>query len=219
MKSNEQLKIAIVDYGMGNVLSVRNALSALRCPATVSRYPSELMEADGLILPGVGAFGLAMENLRSLALVGLLNEYVIDNRKPILGICLGMQLFGDRSSELGNHEGLGWIPGAVSLLAPNIPSLSVPHVGWNETNPRDGSPLFRGITAEAHFYFDHSFHFQCDERFVMARADYGGNIVAAVGRENILGVQFHPEKSQNSGLRLMRNFLNFVSGWRESNGC
>ena len=202
-------QITIIDYGMGNLRSVHNALGRLGCAAAVSNSPREIAEA--LVLPGVGAFGLAMENLRRAKLVDALNEAVLARKRPILGICLGMQLFADSSSEKGSHQGLGWIPGSVDLIDSQNGALQVPHVGWNETNTRAESALYSRVPTASHFYFDHSYEYNCPPEFVLSQVDYGRPVTAAVHKGNILGVQFHPEKSQNAGLRLLRGYLNFAA--------
>lgn len=202
--------ILIVNYGMGNIGSVSNALDYLGGKYVISNHKRDLGLADAIILPGVGAFGAAMENLRQLDLVDELTEQVTIKKKPFLGICLGMQLLAKDSVEMGHFAGLGWIDGNVVEIDPSA-GLRVPHVGWNEVTPTQPDPLFRRIEEGAHFYFDHSFHLQCSEPAVSAVCEYGGRYVAAIQKENILAVQFHPEKSQRSGLKLLRNFLNFVN--------
>lgn len=203
--------IAIVDYGMGNVTSVQNALRQLGYDAPITRDLHELAAAAAYILPGVGAFAVAMENLKKLGLVDVLNEQVMKRKKPMLGICLGMQLLADSSTEGGEHRGLGWVPGRVEELDGKRISLPVPHVGWNNCVGLAATPeLFQRIPEGSHFYFDHSYHFLGDAQMILATADYGGPVVAAIRHNNVFGVQFHPEKSQSSGLKLLRNYLNFV---------
>lgn len=199
--------IAIVDYGMGNLASVSNALGFLGIECVVTRSAQDLQKAAGIILPGVGAFGEAMINLRSLDLILPLTELVVDQRKPFLGICLGMQLLVERSSELGDHEGLGWIPGGVERL-PAAPGVSVPHVGWASLEEACADPLLKGIKEGACFYFDHSYHVVCRDLEPVASVHSGVPIAAIMRRYNITATQFHPEKSQRSGLRLLRNFSN-----------
>jgi len=202
-------QIAIVDYGMGNIGSVANAFLRLGSNCVVSDDPKILRQAKGIVLPGVGAFHAATGNIRARCLDDTLNEQVLVNKKPFLGICLGMQLVAKDSVELGYSTGLGWIDAHVLRLEPNA-SLPVPHVGWNEVNHTSQSPLFEQIQEGAHFFFDHSYHLQCHPELVTATCDYGGRWLASIQKENILAVQFHPEKSQRNGLRLLRNFLNFV---------
>ncbi len=203
-------KIAIIDYGMGNVQSVANALEFLGYCPTVSDEHDLLKECDAYILPGVGAFAEAMNNLRQRDLIPLLHSRVIEQGKPILGICLGMQLFLESSEEMGLHEGLGWIEGRVVAMMPSE-LLRVPHVGWNNIRAQEGSPLFAGIHEGGHFYFDHSYHVVCDERYISAKCSYASyEVTAALQHKNIFATQFHPEKSQTKGLKLLRNFLNYV---------
>lgn len=204
-----QKQVVVVNYGMGNLGSVENALTALEANFITSDRRQDLEQADALILPGVGAFGAAMENLQRLGLVDALHEQVQGRRKPYLGICLGMQILAKDSVEQGFFTGLGWVDGHVVLLS-STEELSVPHVGWNTVSLLERSPLFTRIDEQAHFYFDHSFHLQCDPRYVAAICDYGGPIVAAIRQENIFATQFHPEKSQRNGLKLLRSFLDYV---------
>ncbi|MBO6783438.1 MAG: imidazole glycerol phosphate synthase subunit HisH [Alphaproteobacteria bacterium] len=199
--------VVIVDYGMGNIASVRNALAALGVPASLSSDRMDLAAAEAIVLPGVGAFGEAMANLHSLDLVGPLTEQVVGNAKPFLGICLGMQLIAERSEEQGDHEGLGWIPGAVVPIPPRD-GFAVPHVGWSELAFGPDDPAFARLDRESCFYFDHSFTLRTESGLVRATADYGVPLTAVVGRANIIATQFHPEKSQRSGLKFLRNFTN-----------
>lgn len=205
-----QPKIVIADYGVGNIDSVQNAVAALGYSKVfLSASPSVLNEADAIILPGVGAFAECAAQLKQRHLDKSLEEAVLGRRRPLLGICVGMQLLADFSEEGGRHEGLGWIPGAVRRLS--LPKgLAVPHVGWNDIRPVLKSPLFKTQGEAPDFYFDHSYHFQCDAKYVRAYCDYGFEVVAAVQREHIFGVQFHPEKSQNNGLKLFRAFFSAV---------
>jgi glutamine amidotransferase len=210
--------VAVVDYGMGNLGSVCNALARLDARFFVAKVPRELSGADALIVPGVGAFGAAARNLRNAGLDSALAHAVLDQRKPYLGICLGMQLLADDSTELGRHAGLGWIPGHVISLEESHRGVRVPHVGWNELRSSGHAidPLFERIPPGTHFYFDHSFHLVVDDGHVTATTDYGGTVVAAIRRDNIAGVQFHPEKSQRTGLRVLRNFLNSIASVAEA---
>lgn len=205
------MKIAIADYGMGNVGSITNTLNLLGIDSFVSQDSKQLSKGDGYILPGVGAFPVAMENLRSRKLVESLTMEVIEKKKPLLGICLGMQLLAEDSEEQGFTMGLGWIKGHVTRIKPD--HVRVPHVGWNDVNFRDGNELFSNIEQGAHFYFDHEYHFECEnENRVIATCEYGSLLVSAVVKGNIFGVQFHPEKSQRNGLKLLRAFSEFVNG-------
>jgi imidazole glycerol-phosphate synthase subunit HisH len=201
------LDLAIVDYGMGNLGSVRHALSFLGLEARISADPGELDRADALILPGVGAFGEAMEQLRQRRLIDPLERHAMESRKPFLGICLGMQLLAERSFEHGEHKGLGWLPGLVQRL-PDA-EVIVPHVGWSEVKRSDSGQLFDGIDTDSCFYFDHGYHLVTEPACVIATFEYGSPRVAAVRKGNLLACQFHPEKSQRSGLKLLRNFVRF----------
>jgi glutamine amidotransferase len=210
--------ICIVDYGMGNTQSVGNAIESLGGNYVISNRKDEIARCDGIILPGVGAFKAAMENLHALDLVAPLTDRVMEKKKPFLGICLGMQLLAEDSVELGFSAGLGWLKGHVVALQPSQ-TLRVPHVGWNNTQIVKPQPLFHGIDAQAHFYFDHSYTLQCEPELVAATFEYGGSFVAAVQRDNLFATQFHPEKSQRHGLKLLRNFLNFVAATGRESSC
>ena len=205
-----QPSIVIVDYGVGNTYSVLNAIRALNYRRVkISNQSNEVFAADALILPGVGAFEACISNLRQRHLDEILNEAVMAKHKPILGICVGMQLMADASEENGLHTGLGWIPGRVVKL--NLPtSYVVPHVGWNDLQVIQESPLFSHTDEASHFYFDHNSHYQCDDEFVVATTDYARPLTAAIAHNHIHGVQFHPEKSQTNGLKLFRCFFNAV---------
>ena len=202
--------IVIIDYGVGNTHSVWSAISALGYQRIkISSQPQDISTATALVLPGVGAFEACMQNLRDRHLVEVLNEAVLVNQIPILGICVGMQLMANFSEEHGVHTGLGWIPGHVVRL--DLPSsFAVPHVGWNDLQINQTTPLFSRTDDAPHFYFDHSYHYQCSSEFVVATTDYYIPITAAIAHKHIHGVQFHPEKSQTNGLKLFRGFLNAV---------
>jgi imidazole glycerol-phosphate synthase subunit HisH len=202
-------KVCIIDYGMGNLLSVASALATLGCRATVSAELTRISEADALILPGVGAFGEAMERMRALDLIDVLERRVLGASVPFLGICLGMQLLGTQSTEGGVHEGLGWIDAAVDSI-PQDSSIRIPHIGWNEVKWSTEAPLNVNVSRDSHFYFNHSFCMSAENDWSVAVTDVGRPLVAAVAKDNIWGVQFHPEKSQNNGRRVLRNFLNVV---------
>jgi glutamine amidotransferase len=201
----EPVEIAVVDYGMGNRRSVEKALERIGARAAVSRDHERLRSADGLVVPGVGAFPRAMQNLAELGLDELLRERLAAGT-PVLGVCLGMQLAFDRSTELGGAAGLGIIPGEVHAL--DAGSLKLPHIGWNEVGfVRRSSPLLADLPSSCAFYHVHSFApVPADEHDVLGRADYGGPFVTAVQRGSFFGVQFHPEKSSAAGLRLLANF-------------
>jgi glutamine amidotransferase len=200
--------IVIIDYGMGNVGSIFNMLKKIGCQATISADPDEMMKADKLILPGVGAFDQGMMNLAERNLIPLLNKKIVDNRCPVLGICLGMQLITNRSEE-GQLAGLGWIAAETRRFKfhSETMSLKVPHMGWNEVNPLDTSSIFNGFDEPPRFYFVHSYHVCCERaEDVLATSVYGYEFTAAVGKGNIMGTQFHPEKSHRFGMKLLHNF-------------
>lgn len=203
----KQLKILIIDYGVGNTQSVLNAIKYLGYnKIQISDKEKLIDDADVLILPGVGAFDEAILNLRNRNLDKILNEQVLVKKKPILGICLGMQMLASYSEENGIHEGLNWIEGTVKLL--KLPKdYAVPHVGWNNAIISNKEPLFSRNSDNCNFYFDHSYYFECDEKYISAYCDYGIKVTAAVQNDNIFGVQFHPEKSQTNGLKLFRGFF------------
>ena len=199
--------VGVVDYGLGNLRSVVGAVERLGHHPLVSADASELARADRLILPGVGAFGDGMEHLRARGVVDTLTRLVRDERRPILGICLGAHLFAAVGHEFGRHEGLGWIAADVVALEP-ADGLRVPHVGWNEAQRCRDSLLFDGVPAGALFYYVHSYRLACgDAALVTAECDYGGRFPAAFERDNVYGTQFQPEKSQRHGLAVLRNFL------------
>ena len=198
--------IAIIDYGMGNLHSVSKAVERLGYKAVVTADAKEIMEADGAILPGVGAFGDAMQNLQNTGLDEVPKFYA-SSGKPLLGICLGMQLLFDESEEHGRHAGLGLLPGTVVRFRGDY---KVPHMGWNKLDFRQTSPLFEGL-AEGHVYFVHSFHAKPQrESDLLATTDYHQNVTAIVGKDNVYGMQFHPEKSSDLGMKLLGNFLNLA---------
>ena len=206
--------IHIVDYGMGNLRSVHNAVRFLGYDVRIVDDADTVAAADVVVLPGVGAFGQAMENIRRLGLYDVLDEHVQSKGRPLFGICLGMQLAARSSSERGTHAGFGWIDGDVVSLADRGASLRVPHVGWNILRTVTPSPLTEDIQSTTSFYFDHSFELQCDARHTAAVCDYGGDLVAAIRKDNLFATQFHPEKSQSSGLRLLRRFFDAVGAPR-----
>lgn len=198
--------IAIVDYGVGNLFSLCSSFSAVGADAVVTADPDVIRRADKIILPGVGAFGDAAEKLRQSGL----GEVVIEEArrgKPLMGICLGMQLLFEKSYEYGEHDGLGLIPGEIRPIADVIPKdLKIPHIGWNALHFHQSSPLFARIKEGDCVYFVHSFYAtNCDEA-VLATAEYGAELTAAVAKNNVFGCQFHPEKSGAVGLEILRAF-------------
>ncbi len=235
--------VVIIDYGMGNVGSVKNALAFLGYEALLSSSPADLERATHLILPGVGAFADGMKNLTKSGLLPALESEVLTRQKPILGLCLGMQLFASEGEEDGLHNGLGWIKGRVRRFSVDERRYKVPHVGWNDVYPvrtpltpvggdhsnklmgvdapisrsrstrsngvypKDRATIFLGVKRPI-FYFVHSYHLiPEDKSIISAEAEYGERFVAAIEKDNIFGLQFHPEKSQQEGLRVLENFL------------
>jgi glutamine amidotransferase len=204
--------VAIIDYGRGNVRSVANALEYCGADAVVTADAAQIDDASHIVLPGVGAFGDAMAALTERGLPDILHRQVLDKGKPFLGICLGMQVLAERGFEHGEHAGLGWIKGDVVRLEPGADALKIPHMGWNEVRVTRAHPLFAGLSARhLTFYFVHSYHFKATPDAVLATCDYGVPFAAAVGRDNIVATQFHPEKSQDSGIELLQNFVKWNS--------
>ncbi len=199
--------IVIVDYGMGNVRSLRNAFDFLGCDVILSREIEDFEKADRIVLPGVGAFGDAVNAIRSLGLEDILWNQAIEVKKPIFGICLGMQLVASTSAEYGNHTGLGWIEAdVIPMISSDIDK--VPHVGWNSVSITGEEWLFDGLPPDPDFYFVHSFYMKCrNQKNVIATTQHNGIITAAVAQENIVATQFHPEKSQDNGLQILQNWL------------
>ena len=198
--------IAIVDYGVGNLFSLHSSLEAIGVESVVTSREEVLRSADKILLPGVGAFEDAAGKLRDSGLARLLKELAAEG-KPLLGICLGMQMLFERSYEYGVHEGLGLIPGAVRPIRDVIPAdYKIPHIGWNSLHFRGENSLFRYVDEGAYVYFVHSFYAaDCDE-YVVATAQYGADLTAAVAKGNVYGCQFHPEKSGNVGLAILKAF-------------
>lgn len=201
-------QVVIVDYGMGNLSSVKKKLRRLKVEPLVSSEPQELLAADKIVLPGVGHFGKAMENLATLNLVEALAESVLERRTPILGICLGMQLMTKRSEE-GDAEGLGWFDAeVVRFQVEDRLKYKVPHMGWNQNHNAKQSVLTEGLADSAEFYFVHSYHVRANQREdVLSETDYEYRFASAIEKENIFGVQYHPEKSHDAGEALLQNFL------------
>ncbi len=197
--------IGILNYGMGNLRSVRNALDYFGCEAKIVSTPNELADCSRLIIPGVGSYQKAVANIVEFGLWNPLRDFR-DSGKPMLGICLGMQLLSTIGNEPVRCEGLGFIGGEVKLLEP-AGDLPLPHVGWNHLTIVNDHPLFAGIKCNVDFYFVHSYHFVPEaNEAILTTTDYAGSFVSSVALANIVGVQFHPEKSQENGLRLLENF-------------
>ena len=204
--------IVVVDYGVGNLGSIVNMFKKAGVKAMASSDRQVIEQAEKLILPGIGAFDSGMQRLNEYGLVPLLTRLVMEKKIPVLGLCLGLQLM-TRGSEEGRLAGLGWID-AVAVrykFGPDQPGLKVPHMGWNTIEIRRPHPLIEDLEADSRFYFVHSFYVQCrDENAVLAETDYGGYFHSIVGKDNIMGAQFHPEKSHKYGMRLLKNFAENV---------
>lgn len=211
------MRVLVVDYGSGNLRSCAKAFeraasdAAIDATIEISGSAKAVLGADRIVLPGVGAFADCRRGLDAVpGLVEALNEAVIEQAKPFFGICVGMQLMADVGREFGETPGLGWIGGEVVALKPSDDSLKIPHMGWNDLSILRPHPLLDGIKAGSHAYFVHSYQFCVqDEADIVARVDYGGPVTAVVARDNMVGTQFHPEKSQAVGLGIVRNFLNW----------
>jgi glutamine amidotransferase len=209
------MTVAVIDYGSGNLRSAAKACEraavdiGLRDTVVVTSRPEEILAADRVVLPGQGAFADCRRGVAAVpGLEEALVEAVIGRGRPFLGICVGMQLMAERGLEFEIVDGFGWIAGEVVAIEPNDPTLKIPHMGWNELTPRSDHPVLAGLPAGTHVYFVHGFElYPSDPANVLAETDYGGPIVAAVGRDNLIGTQFHPDKSQGAGLRLIGNFL------------
>ncbi|MDX6608613.1 MAG: imidazole glycerol-phosphate synthase subunit HisH [Solirubrobacterales bacterium] len=208
-------RICILDYGMGNLRSVEKALEHVGATATIANDAATIRAADGLILPGVGAFPKAMQGIRSLGLDDLVEERRAAD-VPILGICLGLQLLFDSTTELGGAEGLGLLPGEVNEL--DAPGLKIPHIGWSPVRWERKSRLIEGIESETPFYLVHSFAPAPEPADLLGTADYGNRFACAVEHDNVFGVQFHPEKSSAAGLRLLSNFAGICASVPASAG-
>lgn len=200
------MKIAIIDYDIGNLRSVEKAFTSQSIPAEVTKDEQVIRAADKLVLLGVGAFGYAMESLRKYGFDKLILA-AAEAGKPIIGLCVGLQMLFEEGHEFGVHRGLGLLPGKVVKFSDDV---RVPHVGWNQVEYKNGSaahPLFRGLENQSFYYFVHSYYCEpLDEACVMGKTDYGLQYASICGRGNVVGVQFHPEKSQATGLQLLRNF-------------
>lgn len=201
--------VTIVDYGVGNLASIKNILKKIGEESVISSEETGIAKAEKLILPGVGAFDTCVEKLQQSGLTGILRKKVLEERTPVLGVCVGMQLL-TAGSEEGVLPGLGWIPGRVIRFKKDLmpPTLKIPHMGWTEVFLSKPSRLFEDMYEEPRFYFVHSYHAQLEEQSdAMVMGDYGYRFVAGIERGHILGVQFHPEKSHKFGMRLLANFV------------
>ena len=206
----EQLKVVIIDYEMGNVKSIENAIAHVGDFNVVITADSDvILASDIIILPGVGAFPDAMKKLSDKGLIPVLNKAVKELKKPTIGICLGMQLLFDSSEEKEITKGLGWIPGKVSYMHPEG-NLRVPHIGWNSLILQPADVIFNYLQTDKDFYFVHSLHVTCEDQYVLAKFDYGGLMTAAVIKDNVVGMQFHPEKSQKNGLLALSSFFKWA---------
>lgn len=204
--------IAIIDYGMGNLRSVQKALQKVGAEAVITNERETIESAGAVVLPGVGAFGDAMANLRSQGLVETIKR-VVERGTPLFGICLGLQLFFEESEEMGLHRGLGLFPGRVRRFDVG---LKVPHIGWNQVHICRQSPLLDGLTDGSYAYFVHSYYVEpAEDDSILTTTDYGLDFASIVGRGNVFGIQFHPEKSQDVGMRILRNFVTMVEKVRE----
>ena len=199
--------IGIVNYGVGNLLSVYNALDFIGANVEICNTPKELINKEKIILPGVGSFKSCMSNLVDRGFYETLDKLVVNEKRPILGICLGMQLMADKSFEGGEHKGFGWIDGDVVPINSQNFKLKIPHVGWNSINIKSENRLLNGLPENSDVYFVHSYHMKCKNNSnVIATCEYGDELTASICNENIYGAQFHPEKSQEYGIRILENF-------------
>ncbi len=200
--------IALIDYGAGNVRSVHKALTAVGADVQVTQAADVVLAAEKVVLPGVGAFGDCMLSLARLDLIAPIRE-VVARGTPFLGICVGMQVLFEEGMEMGRHAGLGLLPGRVVRFALD-PTFKVPHTGWNQVAPVVETPLLADLPDGAWTYFNHGYYCQAKTEQTLAVADYGGTFPCVVGRDNVYGIQFHPEKSQHVGLHILRNFVSIV---------
>jgi len=204
--------IIVVDYGLGNLRSICAALEKLSVSFECSASPSTISKASGVILPGVGSFPDGMRNLNERGLIDVLNELVLIEKKPVLGICLGFHLMATQGEEFEITDGLGWIPAQVVKMNSTGDQIKIPHVGWNDCILNNESPIFSDLQKNELFYFTHSYHMQCtDSNTPIGLSVHGDRFVSAIQHENIFGTQFHPEKSQLAGLKVLKNFAKIVA--------
>lgn len=203
--------VGVIDYGMGNLLSVYNAFDYLGEEVKICKYPEDLKDVDHIVIPGVGAFKDCIDLISQSGFLQELEEQVVKKAKPTLGICLGMQVMAKKGHEFGVHNGLGWFDAEVVKIDIQNTDLKLPNIGWNEIKQKIEHPLFKGISNMSDFYLVHSFFMDCvDKTDVIATYEYGENqITAAILKDNIFATQFHPEKSQDNGLKLLSNFINW----------
>lgn len=202
--------ITIVNYGSGNINAIGNIYTRLNIPFSIAHEPKSLIGAEKIILPGVGAFDETMSVLDKSGFREVLDEEVLGKKTPVIGVCVGMQILGEKSEE-GKLSGLGWIKGEVKKFDINKLQLKpkIPHLGWNSVKKSKESPIFSNIDEEQGFYFLHSYYFECaDPADIMSQTNYGGEFTSSINHENIFGVQFHPEKSHTNGITLLKNFAN-----------
>jgi len=204
--------IAVIDYGMGNLRSVAKALERVGADVEVTSDPDRIEDADGVVLPGVGAFGKCMENLRAAGLEGTVRA-VAKAGTPFLGVCVGMQILFEESEEFGPVPGLGILPGRVKRFVPRDATQKVPHMGWNTLEVRHRVPALRGVADGSYVYFVHSYYVETDDPLLVASTTpYGSSFASSVARGNLFATQFHPEKSQAVGLKLLENFVESAGG-------
>lgn len=205
------MAVVLIDYGAGNLHSVEKAFRHVGAEhdVIVTAEPKLIAKADRVVLPGVGAFADCMRGLQAVdGLQDALHEVVRERQRPFFGICVGMQMMLEEGREHGNHKGLGWVKGAVEALTPTDTALKIPHMGWNDLQLQSDHPMLRNLESGNHAYFVHSYHAHCsDNDDVLATVDYGQPVTAIIARDNLFGTQFHPEKSQKTGLTLISNFL------------
>lgn len=195
---------------MGNIRSVANAFEALGSPVKIVSNPEELISAEKIVLPGVGAFADGMNNLKKIGWIDILKREVLTNKVPFLGICLGMQLLATKGTENGVYDGLNWIPGTVEKMKSTDTSIKIPHIGWDDIQIKPNAQLYKGMKNTEVVYFIHSYIFQPENRSIInATCNYGGEFVASIEMDNIFATQFHPEKSQKTGLTVLNNFLDY----------
>ncbi|MCK5541085.1 MAG: imidazole glycerol phosphate synthase subunit HisH [Desulfobacterales bacterium] len=201
-------KIAIINYGLGNLRSVAGAVERVGFKPLITNSPKEIRDSEKMIIPGVGAFGDGIKNINELNIITDLEKFIYEDKKPVLGICLGFQLMALSSCEFGRHDGLGWIDATVEKMEGNNGAYRLPHVGWSDLIQLQSSILFEKIPKEALFYYVHSYHVVCKTtKNIIGECEYGNKFVSVIEKDNIYGTQFHPEKSQKWGLQLLKNFL------------